>query len=143
VLAAFGTIYGPTLPSAAVTLTFVYWTCSASCCCFAFDSAGTARPAHPISPPAVADFVNSATHGVVLAAFGTIYGPTLRPEDIHELAKGFAALAPVRVVWALKPAALRLGIRIEDLPLGDNTLVVPWVDYNVGMGAPQGGGEWL
>ena len=115
-----------------------------------FDSAGTARPAHPISPPTVAKFVNSATHGVVLAAFGTIYGPTLRPEDIHELAKGFAALAPVRVVWALKPAALRPGIRIEDLPLGDNTLVVPWVDYNVGMGRGEGckmwgvrGGEWV
>jgi hypothetical protein len=93
--------------------------------------AGTPRPAHPISAPAVSDFVNSAQDGVVLAAFGTVYGPTLRPEDVIQLAQGFAALAPTRVLWALKPSALRPGVQISDLPLGSNTLVVPWVDYNV------------
>jgi hypothetical protein len=95
--------------------------------------AGTPRPAHPISAPDVAAFVNTAKDGVVLAAFGTVYGPTLRPEDVHELAQGFAALAPIRVLWALKPAALRPGLQISDLPLGSNTLVVPWVDYNVSV----------
>lgn len=92
---------------------------------------GTARPAHAISPPDVADFVNSAPHGLVLAAFGTVYGPTLRPEDIFELCKGFAALAPTRVLWALKPASLPPGVQLSELPLGSNTKVVPWVDYNV------------
>jgi hypothetical protein len=79
----------------------------------------------------VAAFVNSAPQGVVLAAFGTVYGPTLRPEDIRELAKGFAALAPVRVLWVLKPAVLRPGIELSELPIGSNIMVVPWVDYNV------------
>jgi hypothetical protein len=34
---------------------------------------------------------------------------------------------------------------MEDLALGENTLVVPWVDYNVGIGDGwQGGkGEWV
>lgn len=70
---------------------------------------------------------------MVLAAFGTVYGPTLRPEDVHELARGFAALEPTRVLWALKPSALRPGLQISDLTLGGNTLVVPWVDYNVSV----------
>lgn len=75
------------------------------------------------------------------------YGATLRPEDLHELAKGFAAVAPVRVLWALKDSALRPGIDKSDLPLGSNTLVVPWVDYNVrnvkvaGRGVCVGGRE--
>lgn len=67
----------------------------------------------------------------MLAAFGTVYGPTLRPEDVHALAKGFASLEPVRVLWVLKPAAVPPGVDLQGLPVGGNTLVVPWVDYNV------------
>lgn len=79
----------------------------------------------------MAAFVEGAHQGVVLAAFGTVYGPTLRPEDVHALAKGFAALEPVRVLWVLKPAAVPPGVDLKELPFGGNTLVVPWVDYNV------------
>lgn len=93
--------------------------------------AGTARPAHAITPEDVARFVQQATEGLVLAAFGTVYGPTLRHEDMQELAQGFAALAPIRVLWPLKPTALPPGLQLSDLPLGGNTKVVPWVDYNV------------
>jgi hypothetical protein len=55
----------------------------------------------------------------------------LTPADFKELAAGFAAIAPTRVLWPLKQRAMPDGLRIEDLQLGDNTLVVPWVDYNV------------
>jgi hypothetical protein len=112
--------------------------------CAWLNFVGTPRPAHAISPPEVAAFVNTAPQGIVLAAFGTVYGTTLRPEDMHELAKGFAALAPVRVLWALRPAALRSGIELSELPIGSNTMVVPWVDYNVSaLQAWQGGGaDW-
>jgi hypothetical protein len=94
---------------------------------------GSPRAAHPISPPEVADFVNTAPAGVILMATGTTPQPrlALTQKDFLELTAGFAALAPTRVLWPLKQRALPDGLRIEQLPLGDNTLVVPWVDYNV------------
>jgi hypothetical protein len=66
-------------------------------------------------------------------ATGTTPQPriALTQADFNELAAGFAALAPTRVLWPLKQRAMPDGLRVEDLPLGDNTLVVPWVDYNV------------
>jgi hypothetical protein len=51
--------------------------------------------------------------------------------DMTELARGFAALAPTRVLWAIAEKGLPDGMRLADLPLGANTLVTPWVDYNV------------
>jgi hypothetical protein len=66
-------------------------------------------------------------------ATGTTPQPriALSQADFTELAAGFAALAPTRVLWPLQQRAMPDGLRIEDLVLGDNTLVVPWVDYNV------------
>lgn len=66
-------------------------------------------------------------------ATGTTPQPriALNQKDILELAAGFAELAPVRVLWPLKQRALPDGLKMEHLPLGENTLVVPWVDYNV------------
>jgi hypothetical protein len=71
-------------------------------------------------------------------ATGTTPQPriALTATDIKELAAGFAALAPTRVLWPLKERALPDGVRIEELPLGDNTMVVPWVDYNVSNELP-------
>jgi hypothetical protein len=55
-----------------------------------------------------------------------------------QLAKGFAALAPTRVLWAMPQQGLPDGIRPQDLRLGRNTLMVPWVDYNVSGSAVLG-----
>jgi hypothetical protein len=52
--------------------------------------------------------------------------------DFRELAFGLAALAPVRVLWNLQGG---LPEGTQDVRLGDNTLVVGWVDYNVGSAA--------
>lgn len=54
-------------------------------------------------------------------------------EDMLQLAKGFAALAPTRVLWAITKKGLPQGVSMEDLQLGPNTMVTPWVDYNVSM----------
>lgn len=48
--------------------------------------------------------------------------------DFQELAKGFAALAPVRVLWNLQGGVPG---GAEGVELGSNTLVVGWIDYNV------------
>lgn len=94
---------------------------------------GTPRPPHPIQPQSVADFVEEAApHGLVLAAFGsTIQSMVLTHTDLQELAKGFASLAPTRVLWAMSDKGLPDGVQLGDLPLGSNTKVVSWVDYNV------------
>lgn len=93
---------------------------------------GTPRPPHPIQPPEVAAFAAGAADGLVLVAFGsTIQTVTMAPVDLTELVRGFAALAPVRVLWALTDKGLPAGMKMQDLPLGANTRVVPWVDYNV------------
>lgn len=95
---------------------------------------GTPRPAHPISPDEVAEFVESAPAGVVLMAVGTTPQAkiVLSATDMIELAKGFALLAPTRVLWALKPHKhLPEGMSMRDLPLSDNIMVTPWIDYNV------------
>lgn len=95
---------------------------------------GTPRPAHPISPPEVATFVDSAPAGVVLMAVGTTPQAKIvfSTADMVELAKGFALLAPTRVLWAFKPHKhLPPGMKLEDLPLSDNIMLTPWVDYNV------------
>jgi hypothetical protein len=52
----------------------------------------------------------------------------LRLVDFQELAKGFAALAPVRVLWNLQGGVPG---GAEDVQLGGNTRVVGWIDYNV------------
>lgn len=100
---------------------------------------GSPRAAHVISQPDVAAFLDSAPAGVVLMATGTTPQPriALNQKDILELAAGFAELAPVRVLWPLKQRALPDGLKMEHLPLGENTLVVPWVDYNDVLGHPN------
>lgn len=99
---------------------------------------GSPRPAQPLQPPDVASFVGGALkHGLVLAAFGTMcpkYNQRillLSQTDLVELAQGFAALAPVRVLWALPRDGMPPGLQLSDLPLNSNTKAVPWVDYNV------------
>ncbi|KAF6252756.1 hypothetical protein COO60DRAFT_503070 [Scenedesmus sp. NREL 46B-D3] len=100
---------------------------------------GSPRTAHTISPPDVAAFVDAASDGLVLMATGTTPQPriALTPADFMELAAGFAELAPTRVLWPLKQSALPEGLRLEQLPLGENTRVVPWVDYNDVLGHPN------
>jgi hypothetical protein len=45
--------------------------------------------------------------------------------------QAFSSLSPVRVLWTMKERSLPAGMTLADLPLGGNTKVVPWVDYNV------------
>lgn len=53
----------------------------------------------------------------------------LQVVDFKELAQGFAALAPVRVLWNLQGG---LPEGTEGVVLGHNTLIVgSWIDYNV------------
>lgn len=93
---------------------------------------GTPRPPHTIQPAEVAKFVGGASHGLVLVAFGsTIQTVVMSRNDIVQLAWGFAALAPTRVLWAMSEQGLPDGMRKSDLHLADNTMMTPWVDYNV------------
>lgn len=119
---------------------------------------GTPRPAQPISsPPDVAAFIASAqplsandnaninknkatgsSGGLIFVAFGTslAFISWLSREDFVQLALGFGALAPARVLWNLQEAGLPHGLKLADLPLADNTKVVDWVDYNDVLGHP-------
>jgi hypothetical protein len=51
--------------------------------------------------------------------------------DILEMAHAFVGLAPVRFLWAMKQQGLPPGLQQADIPLGDNCIIVPWVDQNV------------
>lgn len=95
---------------------------------------GTPRPARPISDPVVADFLDTAPAGVVLAAFGTTIQTRtmLTASEFVELAHAFAAVAPTRVLWALREQGVPAGITLASLPLGSNTKLAAWVDFNVG-----------
>lgn len=111
-------------------------------CCLRFTmqklvGPGTPRPPHAIQPQGVADFVEGAgADGLVLVAFGsTVQSITLTSKDLEELAKGFAALAPTRVLWAM--SGLPDGLQLADLNLAPNTKVVSWVDYNDVLGHPH------
>jgi hypothetical protein len=88
----------------------------------------------------VADFVESASDGgLVLVAFGsTTQTVVMTRTDMTELARGFVGLAPTRVLWAITERGLPDGMRLADLPLGPNTMVTPWVDYNVSVGLACG-----
>jgi hypothetical protein len=52
--------------------------------------------------------------------------------DFRELARGLAALAPVRVLWNLQGG---LPEGTQGVLVGDNTRVVGWIDYNVSIQA--------
>ncbi|KAF8065540.1 V2 [Scenedesmus sp. PABB004] len=100
---------------------------------------GTPRAAHPLSPPAVAEFVGGAPAGVVLVAVGTTPQAklVLSPRDMLELAEAFALLAPTRVLWPFKPTkALPDGLSLAEFTarLGPNTMLVEWADYNDVLG---------
>jgi hypothetical protein len=41
-----------------------------------------------------------------------------------------------RVLWPLSASNLPDGVTLEQLPLGPNVKVVPWVDYNDVLGEP-------
>jgi hypothetical protein len=73
---------------------------------------------------------------VVLVGFGStgLFGNSLDHTDFVELAAGFSALAPTRVLWPLIPSNLPEGTTLEQLPLGENVKVVPWIDYNDVLG---------
>jgi hypothetical protein len=103
---------------------------------------GTPRPARPItSPPDLVSFISSAkiptSHnvndnnndssggGLILVAFGTSLAFTswLSKEDFEQLALGFGALAPARVLWNLQEEGLPHGLKLSNLPLAENTKV--------------------
>ncbi|WIA28183.1 hypothetical protein OEZ86_010747 [Tetradesmus obliquus] len=101
---------------------------------------GSPRAAQPItSPPEVAEFIAAASSGLVLVAFGTmpVVGSSLTATDILEMAHAFVALAPLRFLWAMKQAGLPQGLQLSDIPLGDNCMIVPWVDQNDVLGHPN------
>jgi hypothetical protein len=54
--------------------------------------------------------------------------------DIVEMAHAFVGLAPVRFLWAMKQQGLPPDLEQSEIPLGDNCMIVPWVDQNVRMG---------
>jgi hypothetical protein len=47
------------------------------------------------------------------------------------MAHAFVQLAPVRFLWAMKQQGLPPGLDQADIPLGNNCMIVPWVDQNV------------
>lgn len=53
------------------------------------------------------------------------------------MAHAFVALAPLRFLWAMKQAGLPQGLQLSDIPLGDNCMIVPWVDQNDVLGHPN------
>lgn len=100
------------------------------------------RPSSPTIPdPEVAAFAAEAAadDGLVLVSFGSVssfFGTLLTWDDYTGLSAAFADLAPVRVLWLLHPAAL--GNRtVDELPLGANTMVVPWGPINDVLGHPS------
>ncbi|GBF97662.1 UDP-glucuronosyltransferase 2A1 precursor [Raphidocelis subcapitata] len=104
----------------------------------------SARPSHPaiVDAPiaAFAEAAQASGHGLVLVSFGSIsdvFGGALDITDYENLALAFADLAPVSVLWQLAPGALPASIKsAQDLPLGSNTVVVPWVPFNDVLGHP-------
>jgi hypothetical protein len=71
--------------------------------------------------------INDNSGGLILVAFGTSLAFTswLSKGDFEQLALGFGALAPARVLWNLQEAGLPHGLRLADLPLAENTKVRP------------------
>jgi hypothetical protein len=102
------------------------------------------HPARPvIEDPQVAAFAEAAAadgSGLVLVSFGSVgdlFGAQLDGTDYTNLALAFADLAPTRVLWALKPGGLPSNVSLASLPLGNNTLVLPWVPTNDVLGHPS------
>lgn len=92
------------------------------------------RPVHTeVHSPAVAEFMQGADPeaGIIFVAFGSSshFATVLTAEECRQLALAFADLSPSRVLWNLR--ALPQGVSKEDLPLGSNTQLADWVDYNV------------
>jgi hypothetical protein len=50
------------------------------------------------------------------------------------MAHAFVGLAPVRFLWAMKQQGLPVGLDQSEIPLGDNCMILPWVDQNVRYG---------
>jgi hypothetical protein len=73
---------------------------------------------------------------VVLVGIGgssRLFGHALTLQDWQAIAGALSDLAPARVIWAMKFTET---VSKDDLPLGPNVLVVPWVDYNDVLGHP-------
>lgn len=110
------------------------------------------HPSRAVIPePEAAAFLDaSGAQGLVLVSFGSspVYGTCLQVQDYIGLAEAFADLAPVRVMWLLNPKLLPEGVKYDDLPIGQNTLVLPWAHVNDVLGHPScrafvtHGGEW-
>jgi glucuronosyltransferase len=69
-------------------------------------------------------------------AFGSSahFASQISAEEYSQLALAFTDLAPSKVLWNVRE--LPHGLTPEDLPLGNNTLLAPWVDYNDALGHP-------
>lgn len=89
-------------------------------CAQVLVGAGTPRPAHPLaSLPHVSDFLAAAARdGAVLAAFGStaMFAGMLSAADFDALARAFASLAPVRVLWHVRAQGLPPGVDLGLLP---------------------------
>jgi glucuronosyltransferase len=69
-------------------------------------------------------------------AFGSSahFAAQISAEEYSRLALAFADLAPSKVLWNVRE--LPHGLTPGNLPLGNNTLLAPWVAYNDALGHP-------
>lgn len=84
-------------------------------------------------------FLDGAKDGAVVVSFGSMaaFGHALSSDEFEALARGFADLAPVRVLWLLRSGSLPGGLTTDELPLGANTRLFDWVDTNDALGHPN------
>jgi hypothetical protein len=75
--------------------------------------------------------------GFILVAFGSSahFAAQISADEYSQLALAFAELAPFTVLWNVRE--LPHGLSPEDLHLGNNTLLAPWLDYNDALGHPS------
>jgi hypothetical protein len=76
---------------------------------------------------------------VAVVSWGSspIFGTFLARRDVEELVAAFTDLAPLRVVWLLKPKNLPEGLTLPELNLPPNVQTFSWVDINDLLGHPN------
>mmetsp|Transcript_21737 Transcript_21737/g.43755 ORF Transcript_21737/g.43755 Transcript_21737/m.43755 type:complete len:550 (-) Transcript_21737:312-1961(-) len=90
-----------------------------------------ARPAQPLPPGSLHDFVADADNGFVLVSFGTMASLASDTHVLSKLAEAFGSIAPIRIIWKLKISG-----RTQTV-MPDNVLVSSWVPQNDLLGHPK------